>query len=181
MARDRAVADEVEAAVRADPQAGAELAASTDAAVAAGADREAAGRFAVAALRAGVDEAGVISRTGHRPVPDVVVALGLVGRASGIDRLADAVTARLAAGPAPGRLTAWHGRAVLDDLAAWRRGAVVNALGPGGPAPGAAAAWVEVHGGELAAIGPLIDRAVGADADPFAVAEIVLRRLRTVG
>ena len=91
----------------------------------------------------------------------------------------DAVDRALAVVPAPSRLTAWQGRALLDDLHAWQRAAAAAALAAG-PAsiPEAVAAWEAAHEPELARAALLSGDAALDGPDPMAVTALVLRRLR---
>ena len=137
-----------------------------------------ANRFVVTTARAEVGEAGPVARSTGRSIVEAAEAVGLITRAAGLDRLAETVGRALVETPAPGRLTAWHGRALLDDLSAWRRAAAAAALAdPAAPAE-AVAAWESRHEVELARAGLLLATARPATTDPLAVVALGLRRLQ---
>jgi glutamate dehydrogenase len=149
-----------------------------DALVALDVDPDVAHRFVTTAAGAEVGEAGPVAQASGHPVTEAAVALDLVGKAAGLDRLAEGIKGALTAVPAPSRLTAWQGRALLDDLSAWRRAAATAALAyPGSPGE-AVAAWEAAHQVELGRAALLLDRAAPAGVDPLAVAALVLRRLQ---
>jgi glutamate dehydrogenase len=149
-----------------------------DTLVALGVDRVLANRFVVTAARAEVGEAGPVARSTGRSIVEAAEAIDLVTRAAGLDRLAEVVSRALAEVPAPGRLTAWHGRALLDDVSAWRRAAAAAALAdPAAPAE-AVAAWESRHDVELARAARLLATATPATTDPLAVVALGLRRLQ---
>ena len=141
-------------------------------------DQELAHRFVVAAARAGIGEAGPVALATGRSVAEAAEALELVGRAAALDRLVDAVDRALAVVPAPSRLTAWQGRALLDDLHAWQRAAAAAALAGPASIPEAVAAWEAAHEPELARAALLSGDAALDSPDPMAVTALVLRRLR---
>ena len=99
-----------------------------DALVALGVDGEVARRFVVAAVRANVAAAGPVARRTDRPVTEAAEAIALVRRVAAVDRLEETVNRALAAVPAPSRLTAWLGRALLDDISSWQQAAAAEAL-----------------------------------------------------
>jgi NAD-specific glutamate dehydrogenase len=174
IARDGPLADAAAAAAPADDTKSEE-----DALVALAVDRDLAHRFVVTATRAGVGEAGPVARRTGRSITDAAAAVALVGRAAGVDHLVEAVGRALAVVPAPSRLTAWQGRALLDDLHAWRRAAAISALteNPGPPAE-AVAAWEAAHQAELTRANLLLNASRPASTDPLAVTALVLRRLQ---
>jgi glutamate dehydrogenase len=152
--------------------------ADEDSLVALGVDRELAHRFVLAAARAGIAEAGPVARRTGRSVADAAEAVDLVNRAAGGDRLTEAVARALETLPAPPRLTTWQGRALLDDLSAWRKAAAAEALANPGPPVKVVAEWETVHQAELARAGTLLSTLTSANADPLAVTALVLRRLQ---
>jgi glutamate dehydrogenase len=152
--------------------------ADEDALVALEIDRGLAHRFVATAVKADVGEAGPVARLAPRPVNDAAVAVDLVGKAAGLDRLAEGIKSALAAVPSPSRLTAWQGRALLDDLRTWRQSAAVAALAHPGPVGEAVSAWEAAHQAELSGAGRLLGSASQAGADPLALAALVLRRLQ---
>jgi glutamate dehydrogenase len=173
IARDAPLAGEMVAA-------GAGEASKTDADVLVelGVDRDLAHRFVQAAGRANVAAAGEVARRTGRPVAEAAEAIELVGRAAAVDRLEEAVTRALAAVPAPSRLTAWQGRALLDDIRAWQQAAAAAALArPLSVAP-AVAAWEAARERELARAAVLTGAAPQDSPDPLAVTALALRRLR---
>jgi glutamate dehydrogenase len=152
--------------------------AEEDALLALGVDRDVAHRFVVVAAGAEVGEAGPVAQASGRSVSEAAAAVDIIDKAAGLDRLAEGIKGALMAVPAPSRLTAWQGRALLDDLRAWRRAAAIAALAyPGSPAE-AVAAWEAAHQPELARAAVLLNRAGPAGVDPLAVAALVLRRLQ---
>jgi glutamate dehydrogenase len=171
--RDVPSADSVVAAASSDVTKSEE-----DALVALGVGRDLANRFVLAASRAEVGEAGPVARSTGRGVIEAAEAVVLVSRAAGADRLVDAVGRALGVLPAPSRLTTWHGRALLDDLSAWRRAAAGNALAhPGGPAE-AVSMWEAARQAELVRARVLLGSLGPSTADPLAVTALVLRRLQ---
>ncbi len=152
--------------------------AEEDSLVALGSDRELADRFVLAAARAGVQDAGLVARGSGRLIVDAVQALDLVNRAAGGDRLVEAVTRALATLPPPSRLTTWQGRALLDDLSAWRVAAAVDALAKPGPPAEAVTEWESAHAAELARAAALLATLRVDSSDPLAIVALVLRRLQ---
>jgi glutamate dehydrogenase len=152
--------------------------ADEDALVALDVDEEVAHRFVATAAQADVGEAGLVARLSGRPISDAATALDLVGRAAGLDRLAEGIESALAVVPAPSRLTAWQGRALLDDLRAWRRAAATTALANPGPPVEAVSVWEAAHQSDLTRAGLLLSSVTPVDADPLALAALVLRRLQ---
>jgi glutamate dehydrogenase len=157
-----------------------------DALVALGVSSEVAANFASASTRAKVAEVGPVTLATGRTVIEVVEALSLIEEAAGLDRLVADIRGAAAAPPSPSRLTLWHARALLDDIAAWRMTATISALrGGGGPAaeggPGATAAvadWIEAHSLQLARASKLLAALDRGTSEPMTVAALVLRRLR---
>ncbi len=146
--------------------------------VALGVDQQLAERFVVATARADIGEAGPVALATGRPVAEAAEALELVGRVAALDRLVDAVDQALAVVPAPSRLTAWQGRALLDDLHAWQRAAASAALARPASVQEAVAAWEAAHEPELARAALLSGGTPQDSANPMAVTALVLRRLR---
>jgi hypothetical protein len=104
--------------------------------------------------------------------------MDLVAKAAGLDRLVEGINRALNVDPAPSRLTAWQGRALLDDVSAWRRAATTAALANPLPAMEAVSSWEAAHQAELGRAALLLSSGVPATADPLAVAALVLRRLQ---
>jgi glutamate dehydrogenase len=170
--RDRHGADELVAAISTDA-----VKADEDALVAVGADREVAGRFVRAAARAQIGEAGSAARRTGRSLADAAeVVIGL-DRAAGLDRVVEAVSRALSVSPPPSRLTVWHGRALLDDMAAWRAAAAAAVLADPRPPSEALTAWETAHAGELGRARALLTSFGPETPDPLAVVALVLRRL----
>jgi hypothetical protein len=119
-----------------------------------------------------------VARQADRPISDAAAAVDLVGKAAGLDRLVEGITGALAVVPAPSRLTAWQGRALLDDLRAGRRTAATAALANPGPPGEAVSTWEAAHQPELTRAALLLSSATPVGADPLALAALVLRRLR---
>jgi hypothetical protein len=152
--------------------------ADEDALVALDVEGEVAHGFLATAAQAEVGEAGPVARQADRPISDAAVALDLVGKAAGLDRLVEGIKGALAVVPAPSRLTAWQGRALLDDLRAWRRAAAAAALAIPGPPGEGVSMWEGAHQPELTRAGLLLSSATSMGADPLALAALVLRRLQ---
>jgi glutamate dehydrogenase len=152
--------------------------AEEDALVALDVDAEVARRFVATAAQADVGEAGPVARLADRPIGDAAAVLDLVGKAAGLDKLVEGIEGALVDVPAPSRLTAWQGRALLDDLRAWRRAAAVAALANPGPPGEAVSTWEAAHQSELTRAGLLLRSATPVGADPLALAALVLRRLQ---
>jgi glutamate dehydrogenase len=152
--------------------------AEADALVALGVDPELAHRFVMTAARSEVGQAGPVARATGRDIIDAAVAGDLVAKAAGLDRLVDGIDGALAVVPAPSRLTTWHGRALLDDVDAWRRAAASAALAHPGPPGEAVSLWEAAYRAELGRAAVLLSGSTPAAADPFATAALVLRRLQ---
>jgi glutamate dehydrogenase len=152
--------------------------ADEDALVALGVDRTLANRFLVTAVRADVMDAGTVARATGRSITDAAEAIDLVSRSASLDRLADAVSLALSAVPPPSRLTVWQGRALLDDLSAWRRLAAAAALADPAPPADAVAAWEARRQRELARAAELVGTSGSSSEDPLAVVALALRRLQ---
>jgi hypothetical protein len=71
----------------------------------------------------------------------------------------------------------WHGRALLDDLSAWRMAAAADALATVGTPGEAVSEWETAHQTELARAASLLDSLSLSSADPLAATALVLRRL----
>ena len=149
-----------------------------DALVDLGVERQVAHRFVSTAACAEVGEAGPVARLSGRPVNEAAIAVDLIGKGVGLDRLVDGVRAALAVVPAPGRLTAWQGRALIDDVRAWQRRAAADALKHPGPPGEAISAWEAAHQRGLRRAALLPSGAGPATTDPLALAALVLRRLQ---
>jgi glutamate dehydrogenase len=141
-------------------------------------DPDVAHRLVVAAAGAEVGDAGPVARASGRPVTEAAVALDLIAKASGLDRLVEGIDDALAAVPAPSRLTAWQGQALLDDLRNWCRAAASAALANPGPPGEAVATWEAAHQVELSRAALLLSSTTPAAADPLALTALVLRRLQ---
>lgn len=173
--RDSAAADEVEAShatTSADTTKGDE-----DGLVAVGVDRAMASRFVAASTRAGVAEAWQAASRSGRSLADAAEMLTGLDRVAGLDRLNEAVSRALGAAPPPSRLTVWQGRALLDDVTAWRSAAAAAVLRTGGEPIDALTTWEAEHRAELGRAATLL-AILGPDTpDPMAVTALVLRRL----
>jgi glutamate dehydrogenase len=152
--------------------------ADEDALVALDVDREVAHRFVVTAATAEIGEAGPVAQVSGRSVAEAAIAVDLIGKTAGLDRLVEGIRNALSAVPAPSRLTTWQGRALVDDLRAWRRAAAAAALANPGPPGEAVAVWEAAHQAELSRAGQLLGSATPAGADPLALTALVLRRLQ---
>jgi glutamate dehydrogenase len=149
-----------------------------DSLVSLGVNPDLAHRFVMTAARADVGQAEPVARATGRDITDASIAVDLVARAAGLDRLVDGINAALAVVPAPSRLTTWQGRALLDDVDAWRRAAASAALAnPGAPGE-AVSSWEAAHHPELGRAALLLNSSSLAAADPLATAALVLRRLQ---
>ncbi len=173
IARDGPLADQLVAA-----GAGETSKTDEDALVTLDVPRDVAHRFVLAAARANVGEAGQVARRTGRPVPEAAEAIDLVGRAAAVDRLEEAVTRALGAVPAPSRLTAWQGRALLDDIRAWQQAAAAAALTQPLSVPAAVTAWEAARERELARAARLTGVTPQDSPDPLAVTALALRRLQ---
>jgi glutamate dehydrogenase len=149
-----------------------------DSLVSLGANHDLAHRFVTTAARADVGQAEPVARATGRDITDASNAVDLVAKAAGLDRLVDGINAALAVVPAPSRLTTWQGRALLDDVDAWRRAAASAALANPGPAGEAVSLWEAAHHPELGRAALLLSSSGLAAADPLATAALVLRRLQ---
>ena len=128
------------------------------------------------ALAAVADVQPVMERTGRSDV-DVTATLSLVDRAAGTAAIELAVSRSADQVPSPGRLTAWLGRSVLDDVADWRRDVSVKILSGEGTAVDRVAAWQDEHRGVLEGAAAMLGAApVGAAQLDSAV--LVVRRLQ---
>jgi glutamate dehydrogenase len=175
ISRDTPLADDIEitaAALSAEATKSEE-----DLLVALGVDGVMANRFVVTSARAKVGEVGPVARSTGRSITDAAEAIELVGRAGSVDRLVETVNHALAAVPAPSRLTAWQGRALLDDLSAWQRSAASVALANPAPPPDAVGAWEAAHQPQLDGARRLLGASL-PPTDPLAVTALVLRRLQ---
>jgi glutamate dehydrogenase len=131
----------------------------------------------VVATRAAVGEVGPVVRQSGRRAADAALALQLVDAAAGLA----VMEAALRRDPPADRWRTWLGRALLDDLGAWRTAAAARALAQGaGDVPSAVGAWA-------AAARPALDStlrvvgALGPGEDPLTVVAVALRRLPAVG
>ncbi len=176
ISRDAPLADQMEAAGETAKTDAAKT--DEDALVALGVDRELAHRYVLAATRAKVEAAGQVARRTGRPVTETAEAIELVRRAAAVDRLEEAVSRALAVVPAPSRLIAWQGRALLDDISAWQQAAAAAALAQPLSVPAAVAAWEAAREKELARAALLTGAAPQESQDPLAVTALALRRLQ---
>jgi glutamate dehydrogenase len=132
--------------------------------------KDAVGRVCAAARVA--DVGPVMTATG-RSLGDALALLDQLDPVGGLDGLGQAVRSVLETSPPPSRLTVWQARALLDDIASWRRDAAIGILQGPGLAP-----WIDQHQAVLteaaaAAALPRRDR-----IDPLAAADLTIRRLR---
>ena len=173
VARDTALADTLVAAPSSASKA------DEDALVALGVSRPTATRFGSATSRACVSDVGPVAAATGRSADDVMLALSAVDELAGLDRLLAEVQRALDGPNPPRRYVAWHARALLDDVYAWRRAACVDALrGAAGSNPAAAVqAWAEARRGELGRASHLLATLDPTESDPLTVAALALRRL----
>ncbi|MGH9114579.1 MAG: hypothetical protein ACRDWW_01995, partial [Acidimicrobiales bacterium] len=75
------------------------------------------------------------------------------------------------------RLSAWQGRAHIDDVADWRRAAATAALLAGGSPRDALAGWEAGREAALGRAARLLSALESPAVDPLAVAALVVRRL----
>ena len=161
IARDRPVADELEAATggsgpgRSGPGTSGTASSGTGGA-GTGGPAESSGqveerlvaRVARWAARAGVVSVADVQRSTGRPLGDVTAALGIIDGQAGVADL----TQRIRALAPKSRWGRWQARALLDDLEAYRREAVTVALvgAPGEPPADALRAWLVGQAGAVA-------------------------------
>jgi glutamate dehydrogenase len=137
-------------------------------------------RFAAARQKADwLDAVALAGGTGRSPA-EAVEVWRRVGEVAGLGAIETAVDEELGASSPPGRLRMWQARALLDDMAAWRRRAAAQVLaGPVAADPAAAvAAWADLHTDDFAraaAVAP----APGV-SDVLAAATLTVRRLAAV-
>jgi glutamate dehydrogenase len=134
-------------------------------------------RFAAPSRRVVAAELGRLAAATGRTPAEVAQAWAALDQATGLPAAEAAVAAATGTVPPPGRLRAWHARAIGDDLAEWRRDALARILtaDPGDPRS-AVEAWAADQAAVLeraARVAP--GRAAG---DPLASATLMLRRLR---
>jgi glutamate dehydrogenase len=149
-----------------------------DALVELGVDRDLAHRFVAAAAGAEVGEAGPVAQATGRSIEEAALTIDLISKVAGLERLVEGINRALTTVPAPSRLTSWQGRALLDDVSAWRRAATTEALTNPLPAAEAISSWEAAHHVELSRAALLLSSEVPATADPLAVAALALRRLQ---
>jgi glutamate dehydrogenase len=171
--RDAGIAGDV-----AEAYSSAALKADEDALVALNIDRDVANQFVLAAARAAVGDAGAVARHSGRPVSDATVALDAVAKVAGLGQLEEAVVRALSTSPPPSRLTAWQGRALLDDVRAWRVAAATNALAAPLPPEEAVEQWEAHHRPEIGRAAQLLATLGPTSPDPLAVTALTLRRLQ---
>jgi glutamate dehydrogenase len=143
-------------------------------------DREVVERFVAARARALVASVGPIERATARSSDDALVALSGIADVAELRAVAALVEGALAATPPPERLRGWQARALLDDLAAWRRAAAIAALSrdPGREAAAAVADWAASRAPALDAARRLREEPRRDGGDPLALAALILRRLQ---
>ena len=170
---DRPLAEAIVAAGRpGGPSAGRS---TEDALVAQGVNREMAARFVGQASLARLGDASEISREVKVPLGDVVETLAGIDRASGVDRLEELIF-RI---PLVGRWPSWQARALLDDIAAWRRVAVHEALAstPRLKPQDAVAAWEKPRSAILSRTGGLLAQLDPEGTDALTLASLIVRNL----
>ena len=126
--------------------------------------------------RAAAAEAGTVAVATGRPVADCLEAMHRLDGVAGLAGLAGSIGRALDGNPPPDRLRVWQARAVLDDMAAWRRRAARAALAEGGPPEAAVSHWAASAGDALRRAA-VLDASRDGSADPLAVATLTLRRL----
>jgi glutamate dehydrogenase len=152
--------------------------AEEDGLVALNVDRDLAHRFVLAASRAAVGDAGAVARQTDRPVTEATIALDAISRVAGLGQLEEAVDRALSSSPPPSRLTTWQGRALLDDVRAWRVAAASRALKGAQPPEDAVDQWEASHRAELSRAAQLLATLSPTTSDPLAVTALTLRRLQ---
>ena len=135
-------------------------------------------QFVLAAARAAVGDAGTVARQSGRPIGDATVALDAIARVAGLGQLEEAVERALFTTPPPSRLTAWQGRALLDDIRAWRVAAATKALAAPVPPEEAVEQWEARHRPEVGRAAQLLATLSPTTSDPLAVTALTLRRLQ---
>ena len=141
--------------------------------VALGLDRAAAVSFAgLAALRRVADVAAV-SRAVGRPAAEVLEGFAAVDEALGLAVL----DGRLAGLVPGGRWERWQLRSLADDIAAWRRRAVEQALRSPGPPADAVAAFLGGRGERRARLDRLVSQWGGPGREAPALAALAVRAL----
>ncbi|HLW44974.1 MAG TPA: hypothetical protein VKR78_02075, partial [Acidimicrobiales bacterium] len=138
-----------------------------------GVDRTVAQRWLSAGARARAGDVGPVVRATGRPVPEVLAAFALVDEAAAVPRMVRA----LGQAATSDRWRSWLTRATFDDLAEWRRNAVIEALrsptDPADPLVG----WAASRDTALAAARRLLLALDSQGADPTTVVAVALRRL----
>jgi glutamate dehydrogenase len=136
-----------------------------------------AGEFLAAPGRARLVEATRMAAGTGRTAGEALAVDDAVRSAAGLTTLVSAVEEVLDSSPPPSRLVVWQARAVLGDLARWRRRAVAAILAaPAGvPAADAAESWADDHHSAFERVLALAPGR-GTD-DSLAWASLAVRRL----
>lgn len=115
-----------------------------------------------------VSDVGPVASATGRPPSDVSEVLNAIDPVCGLEGLGASIRRAMDTSPPPGRLTVWQARALLDDIAAWRRAAATDILAASSTVP----AWAERNQEALASAA-----ALSGSADVLAAASLTLRRL----
>ncbi|MGH9054289.1 MAG: NAD-glutamate dehydrogenase domain-containing protein [Acidimicrobiales bacterium] len=174
IARDSAIADELATTA---PGGTAARKRQEDALLALGVSPALVSRIVTGAARSAVGDVAPVSLATSRPPAEVAEALSLLDRAASLEDLVAGVTRALDVTPPPSRLSAWQGRALVDDVADWRRAATAEVLRAGGSPRAAVAGWEVGREAALGRAARLLSALDGPAADPLAVAALVVRRL----
>ena len=172
VARDRPLAVELAAA---SPDA--QVKSSVDRFVDLGSPPDLALRFARSATVASIADVQPVAAQTGRPLADVVETLSSIDRAAGAETIAGAVSRSAETIPAPGRLTLWLGRSVIEDFASWRRAVAVKILSGGGRAADLVAAWQAEHQAVLDGAARMLGSAPPG-SDQLDSTVLVVRRLQ---
>jgi glutamate dehydrogenase len=132
--------------------------------------KEAVGRTWAAARVA--DVGPVVTASGRSSGQALAVLDQIVPRC-GLDRLGQAIRNVLQTSPPPSRLMVWHARALIDDIAGWRRDAAIRVL----PGPGLEE-WIGHHQAALTEAATVATLPQRDRSDPLAAADLTIRRLR---
>jgi glutamate dehydrogenase len=139
----------------------------------AGVEREMAERWLAVRARARAGEVGPVVRATGREPAAVIAAFDLVDDAAGTHRMVAAIKKSTVGD----RWRAWLARATLDDLADWRREAVIEILRRSGEPADPMLGWAAQHEPELAAARRLLLALDAPGADPTTIVAVALRRL----
>jgi NAD-specific glutamate dehydrogenase len=147
-----------------------------DTLVAVGMPPAAAWRFGRIGALARAGDVAEVARRGHFPPEQVLAAMALVERSAGVRRLGTVLRLQ----PSNGRWARWQARALLDDLAAWRRRATSEALraGPPNDPERAVGAWELAQNDRFVRVRHLLANVDACPADTLMLVSLALRNLR---